>query len=382
MHTNKVIRAASFSFLLLIATVVGADVFRPAIRGLDYYAPPGGTVGQVVTRTATGAEWDDAAAGGATYAVGPTACLDIDETQNPDEIDIVTACVPRLTAANVWGAAMNTRTPSATQVVDAVGDTILANADFVQIDPNAAYTLTSTPTIADGTNGDTFILCNIDTTHTVTLQREGALANTNIIGSVNVILAPKDCRRLHFSTALGGWSTDIPSASSSFPTTPAAAIVTNFTGHDTGATAALPQLAGPAKLDLVYVRNDFTPGTCRVRVTTAVDTTDVHIGIFTTSGTRICNGTDALSGTGAQDADANMSCTGAISAGTWVYMGAYASTAGVSGLHRNSNGSVPAALLTVGSSAIWGSTTDAFTGNVTITRVTASATVTAVACTN
>jgi len=44
-------------------------------------------------------------------------------------------------------------TPSTAQVIDAAGDAILANATIVELNPDGDYTLTSTPTIADGTEG-------------------------------------------------------------------------------------------------------------------------------------------------------------------------------------------------------------------------------------
>lgn len=74
MHINNALRAASLSFLLLIATVSVAQ-FYPTTRGLDYYAPKGGSAGQVVTRTAGGVAWQDAAAGGAWAADDGENCV-------------------------------------------------------------------------------------------------------------------------------------------------------------------------------------------------------------------------------------------------------------------------------------------------------------------
>jgi hypothetical protein len=73
-----------------------------------------------------------------------------------------------------------TFTPSTTQVIDAVGDTILANATLVILNPDADYTLTSTPHMADGTTGQIiYISAANGEANTVTLQDEGQLAGSN-----------------------------------------------------------------------------------------------------------------------------------------------------------------------------------------------------------
>jgi hypothetical protein len=73
-----------------------------------------------------------------------------------------------------------TFTPSATQVIDAVGDTILADATLVILNPDADYTLTSTPHMADGTTGQIiYISAANGEANTVTLQDEDTLAGSN-----------------------------------------------------------------------------------------------------------------------------------------------------------------------------------------------------------
>ena len=80
------------------------------------------------------------------------------------------ANIPTLDGDNAF-AGIISNTPSAAQTIDAAGDAILANATVVRIDPDASYTLTSTPTIADGaTDGQRLEVYNIDTTYAVTLQ--------------------------------------------------------------------------------------------------------------------------------------------------------------------------------------------------------------------
>jgi hypothetical protein len=73
--------------------------------------------------------------------------------------------------------------PSATQTIDAAGDTILANAGTVILDPGTSsdFTLTSAPTIADGYPGQRLTIIIATTSNkTVTIQDQDTLANSNI----------------------------------------------------------------------------------------------------------------------------------------------------------------------------------------------------------
>ena len=71
--------------------------------------------------------------------------------------------------------------PSATQAITAVGDSITANATVVVLNPDADYTLTSTPTIANGTTGQLlYITAGNGEANTVTLQDESELAGSNL----------------------------------------------------------------------------------------------------------------------------------------------------------------------------------------------------------
>ncbi len=72
-------------------------------------------------------------------------------------------------------------TPSTTQVIDAAGDAILANATLVVLNPDADYTLTSTPTIANGTIGQLlYITCANAEANTVTIQDQDTLGSSNL----------------------------------------------------------------------------------------------------------------------------------------------------------------------------------------------------------
>ncbi len=71
--------------------------------------------------------------------------------------------------------------PSATQTISAAGNSILANAGVVKIDPTGNVTLTSTPTIADGVAGQTVtIVADNAETNKVILQDQDTLGSSNL----------------------------------------------------------------------------------------------------------------------------------------------------------------------------------------------------------
>jgi|GEM_PF-6615742 len=100
-------------------------------------------------------------------------------------------------------------TPSATQTLSATSDTISANAAVVLLNPTIGLDLASTPTIADGTNGQILILINVSTvsaTTSVTLQDNKFVAGTNLRLSANqVTIQPYDTITLQFSSSIGDW---------------------------------------------------------------------------------------------------------------------------------------------------------------------------------
>jgi hypothetical protein len=71
--------------------------------------------------------------------------------------------------------------PSTTQAITAVGNTILANSTMIVLNPDADYTMTSAPTIADGLPGQiVYITCPAAEANVVTVQDQGTLANSNL----------------------------------------------------------------------------------------------------------------------------------------------------------------------------------------------------------
>lgn len=129
----------------------------------------------------------------------------ISVTPNGSVCEIEWDKTPFLAATNAF-TGLQSNTPSTAQAITAVGNTILANANNIEVDPDGTYTLTSTPTIADGVNGQPLTINNIDAALTLTLQAEANLASSNICGSSNISIGPKESRRATFTTALNCWS--------------------------------------------------------------------------------------------------------------------------------------------------------------------------------
>lgn len=91
-------------------------------------------------------------------------------------------------------------TPSSTQSITAVGNTILANAAMIVLDPNSDYTLTSAPTIANGATGQIiYITAGNGEANTVTLQDQDSLAGSNLqLGAPSRAVSGKDVLVLMF----------------------------------------------------------------------------------------------------------------------------------------------------------------------------------------
>ncbi len=85
-------------------------------------------------------------------------------------------------------------------------DTIRSDAGIIEIAAAAARTMTSTPTIADGVDGQRLTLVNIGAFN-ITLQDEAILAGSNLrlIGSINRPLLPQGVAEFVFSASIGDW---------------------------------------------------------------------------------------------------------------------------------------------------------------------------------
>jgi hypothetical protein len=94
---------------------------------------------------------------------------------------------------------------STTQVVVA-GTSIQPDAEVVQISSSGDVTMTSTPTIADGVDGQEILLINRDTTDSITIQDNGTLANSGLeLTGTTLVLGPLDNVRLRYISALDKW---------------------------------------------------------------------------------------------------------------------------------------------------------------------------------
>lgn len=93
-----------------------------------------------------------------------------------------------------------TLSPSAVQTITAATNTILANAAMIELDPNADYTMTSAPTIADGVIGQMLVITADSTeTNKVVLQDQDTLASSNLqLGSTAREIAAKKMLTLIF----------------------------------------------------------------------------------------------------------------------------------------------------------------------------------------
>ncbi len=100
-----------------------------------------------------------------------------------------------------------TLSPSTAQNITAVGATISANASLVMLTGDNSYTLTSTPTIAAGADGQVLIIMNVDSADVFTLQDETALAGSNLrfAGAASLALGPRDVVSLIYSATLADW---------------------------------------------------------------------------------------------------------------------------------------------------------------------------------
>ncbi|MCC2631558.1 MAG: hypothetical protein K0S20_257, partial [Patescibacteria group bacterium] len=97
-------------------------------------------------------------------------------------------------------------TPSAIQTVLAA-DLVLADAGKVRVAGSGApRTLTSTPTIADGGDGQLLIIQGTDDTDTVTFQDQGTLPTSNLeLGASTRVLGKGDILTLTFDATDSVW---------------------------------------------------------------------------------------------------------------------------------------------------------------------------------
>ena len=155
------------------------------------------TTGTLNIATSTGMQISDAAVSGTTPQITTYIGLD------------VAALSSATTNIGIRNADTTVYTSGATRTLAAAGNTISASATFVEIDNStgASLTLTSTPTIADGQDGQMLILMNVDSADSIVLKdiSTSATSNLQLAGSADLTLGPTDSVTLLYSSALGDW---------------------------------------------------------------------------------------------------------------------------------------------------------------------------------
>jgi hypothetical protein len=98
-------------------------------------------------------------------------------------------------------------TPSSSQTISAAGNTILANATVVLVSNTTAgsITLTSTPHIADGVNGQVVTLVATGTQNIVLRDQSAIASNLRLPGAANLTLGTNDTATFVFSSTVGDW---------------------------------------------------------------------------------------------------------------------------------------------------------------------------------
>ena len=90
--------------------------------------------------------------------------------------------------------------------ISAVGNSITCLSSQIAATPASSLTLTSTPTVTDGVDGQFCTITNVSTTNTLTLQDAANLAGSGLrLGGSNVTLPARGSITLVFNTAMDAW---------------------------------------------------------------------------------------------------------------------------------------------------------------------------------
>jgi hypothetical protein len=111
-------------------------------------------------------------------------------------------------AISIQANAATVYTPKANQALLTAGTIVAKDARFIQVSGSGgAVTLTSTPHIADGLDGQEIVLFGTSDVDTLTLQDEGNLAGSNLqlSAGVDFTLGIGDSITLVFLTSVGDW---------------------------------------------------------------------------------------------------------------------------------------------------------------------------------
>lgn len=99
-----------------------------------------------------------------------------------------------------------TVTPGLATAISVATQSILADRYYVQVTPASTLTLTSTPTIPAGADGQFLVLTNTSTANTLTVQDEASLAGSGLhLGGGSAAIGPRQSLHLVFNATLNGW---------------------------------------------------------------------------------------------------------------------------------------------------------------------------------
>lgn len=121
-------------------------------------------------------------------------------------IRFVTASTGNVTHGNILTSNTTNDGSRLTQSITAAGDTIVIKDSITRLSSDGAHTLTSTPTIADGWDGQRVILTNTGAANTIIIQDEGTLGSSNLaLGANTRELGVQDSIELVFEEQRGFW---------------------------------------------------------------------------------------------------------------------------------------------------------------------------------
>lgn len=118
------------------------------------------------------------------------------------------ATIPELAANNTWTGHQYYPASTTNATITGVSGTITCDRRSVAVSADGAYTLTSAPTIADGTNGQVCAIVNTGS-NAITIQDQDTLASSNLqLASSAVTIPAKGQLTLQYNTAIGDWIQD------------------------------------------------------------------------------------------------------------------------------------------------------------------------------
>ncbi len=96
--------------------------------------------------------------------------------------------------------------PPSAEAVTAPGQMLSTNRFYAQVTPSAGHTMSGTPTLSPGTDGQFLVLSNVSPTFSLALQDQAVLAGSGLrLGGSSLTLAPFQSVHLVYSVAADAW---------------------------------------------------------------------------------------------------------------------------------------------------------------------------------